>query len=186
MRNILFVALTIISIPLTAQTRADSISIVFPKLLILNQQQEILLEYDSSRKAYEVPSTGFLEGPTSFRNYVDKAAAEIGFAYSKFTIGGIFTYVHPKRYNTYIRPYFVLQFDQYLHQKTFADQRYKWFHLQQALAEIKYPASRLIVEKIIQQPAAQWTATFEEYGYTNPVDTSKIKFRIIEDFYTIK
>ncbi len=38
---------------------------------------------------------------------------------------------------------------------------------------------------VYQNPKTVWAATFEEYGYTNPVDTSKIKFKILEAFYKL-
>ncbi len=66
-----------------------------------------------------------------------------------------------------------------------SDTTCKWFSLKEALKEIKYPASAKIVEKILSSPKQVWSATFEEYGYTNPVDVSKIKFRIITDFQRI-
>jgi len=62
------------------------------------------------------------------------------------------------------------------------DTSYKWFSLENRLKEIKHPASVKIVEKIMKSPKNVWAATFEEYGYTNPVDTSKIKLRLVEDF----
>ena len=62
------------------------------------------------------------------------------------------------------------------------DSKCKWFNLNYALKEIKYPASRMITEKLLTDSISVWMATFEEYGYTNPVDERKIKFRVLADF----
>jgi hypothetical protein len=163
---------------------ADSISITFPKIIVKNKKNEILLIYDDNRKAYEVPGATF-EGPVSFKAYVDTMAAEMGIQYATFTLGGIFIYKYPNRYRTVVRPYFIVDFTGYRDEKSFDQQRYKWFSVQDAVAEIPYPASAKIVEKVLKQPKTVWGAMFEEYGYTNPVDKSKIKFRILEDFYAL-
>lgn len=168
-----------------SQTSADSISLTFPKILIVNSKQKILLEYDNNRKAYEVPSIGVIQGPISFKSYIDTTAKEMGINYSSFRLGGIFTYIFPDRYRTFIRPYFVVKFKSYADGQSLSDKPYKWFNLENALKEIKYPASARIVEQIIKSPKQVWSATFEEYGYTNTVDVSKIKFRVIEDFSTL-
>jgi hypothetical protein len=178
----LFILLLTISFFSYSQTKADSISVVFPKILIVNGKQEVLLVFDSSRKAYEVPSIGFLQGPVSFKSYIDTAVKQAGISYSSFRLGGIFTYVYPDRYRTYIRPYFVVRFQGYTNSQGLLDASWKWFPVKEALKEIKYPASVKIVRQIMEKPKQVWSATFEEYGYTNPVDVSKIKFRVIEDF----
>jgi hypothetical protein len=65
------------------------------------------------------------------------------------------------------------------------DPKCKWFTLSDALKEIKYPASRMITEKLLTETKTVWMATFEEYGYTNPVDESKIKFKVLSDFTSL-
>jgi hypothetical protein len=169
----------------SAQTKADSISPTFPKILIINDKHEVLLGYDNDRKAFEVPSIGSIKGPISFKTYIDKAAQEIGITYKSFRLGGIFTYIFPNEFGTFIRPYFVVQFKGYTSGTHFADPDYKWFSLDSAVQKIPYPASAQIVKQIISKPKTVWAATFEEYGYTNPVDTSKIKFKILETFYKL-
>ena len=168
-----------------AQTKADSISLTFPKVVIINNKHEILLAFDANRKAYEVPSTGTLDGPVSFRSYIDNAAKSIGITYKHFRLGGMFTYIFPNKYRTFIRPYFVVQFLDYSNGHSCSDSSYKWFSLNEALKEIPYPASAKIIEKIVSHPKTVWSATFEEYGYTNPVDKSKITFKVLEDFYKL-
>ena len=168
-----------------SQSKADSISVTFPKILVINDKREILLAFDNNRMAYEVPSIGLLKGPISFKSYVDTFANKIGLVYKSFRLGGIFTYTFPDQYSTYIRPYFVVQFNSYANGQSFSKSTYKWFSLNNALKEIKYPASAEIVRKIMKEPKHVWSATFEEYGYTNPVDVSKIKFRIIENFFKL-
>ncbi len=168
-----------------AQTKADSISIVFPKVLVTNKQKQVLLVYDNRRKAYEVPSMGTIDGPISYSSYLDTTAKDMGIEYSTFRMGGLFTYIFPKEYSTYIRPYFVVKFTKYVDNKGLADPAYKWFSFKDAIQEIPYPASSMIVEKILFQPKVVWGGTFEEYGYTNPVDKSKIKFKVLEDFFKL-
>ena len=168
-----------------SQTRADSISLTFPKILIINKKQEILLAFDSNRKAYEIPSIGVIKGPISFKSYLDKAAREFGITYDFYRLGGLFTYVFPDKYRTFIRPYFIIQVSGYINGHGLPDATCKWFRIDEALTEIKYPASAAITKKILGNPKAVWSATFEEYGYTNPIDVSKIKFRIVEDFTKI-
>jgi len=169
----------------TAQTKADSISQVFPKVIITNNRQEILLSFDNNRKAYELPSIGFLEGPISLKEYVDRTATAIGITYTSFRLGGMFTYIFPNKYRTFIRPYFIMQMDAYSNGQGISDSSYKWFSLADAVKAIPYPASAQILQRVITQPAYIWAATFEEYGYTNPVDPEKIKFRVLEDFYKL-
>jgi hypothetical protein len=167
------------------QTKEDSASYTFPKILIINDKHEILLGFDDDRKAFEVPSTGFIRGPISFKTYIDQAAQRIGFTYKSFRLGGIFTYIFPNQYGTFIRPYFVVQFKSYSNGNHFVDPDYKWFSLDSAVQKIPYPASAQIVKQIISKPKTVWGATFEEYGYTNPVDIRKIKFKILEAFYKL-
>jgi hypothetical protein len=167
------------------QTKADSISQTFPKILIINDKQEILLGFDDDRKAFEVPSIGFIRGPISFKTYLDKAAQRIGFTYKSFRLGGLFTYIFPDKFGTFIRPYFVVQFKSYSNGSQLADPDYKWFSLDSAVQKIPYPASAQIVKQIVSKPKTVWGATFEEYGYTNPVDIRKIKFKILEAFYPL-
>jgi len=167
-----------------AQSAADSITVTFPKVIVKNKKKEILLIYDDNRKAYEVPGAMF-EGPVSFKAYIDTLAAEMGIEYTSFTLGGMFSYKYPNRYRTVVRPYFIVEFSGYRDNKLFDQKRYKWFSIQNAINEIPYPASAQIVEKVMKQPEAVWGATFEEYGYTNPVDRSKIRFRVLEDFYVM-
>jgi len=168
-----------------AQTKADSISPTFPKVIVTNNKQEILLAFDNNRKAYELPSIGFIEGPISLRDYMNRTAAEIGISYHSFQLAGMFTYIYPNKYRTFIRPYFVMQMQNYTNGRGFRDSSYKWFSLTDAVKAIPYPASAQILQRIMTQPGYIWAATFEEYGYTNPVDPSKITFRILEDFYKL-
>lgn len=170
---------------LSAQTKADSISIVFPKVLVINEKKQVLLVYDKNRKAYEVPSMGTIDGPISYRSYIDTTAKDMGIEYKNLKMGGLFTYIFPNEYSTYIRPYFVIKFIKYSNNVGLADHSYKWFSYKDAIEEIPYPASSMIVEKILYHPKVIWGATFEEYGYTNPVDKSKIKFRILEGFFKL-
>jgi hypothetical protein len=170
---------------LFAQTRADSISIVFPKVLFTNEKKQVLLYYDNRRNAYEVPSMGTLDGPVSFKSYIDSTAKDMGIMYESFRLGGIFTYLFPNEYSTYIRPYFVVKFKKYATIDGLTDPAYKWFSYKDAIKQIPYPASAMIVEKLLNHPRTVWGASFEEFGYTNPVDRSKIKFKILEGFYKI-
>ena len=177
--KILFISLLILIMnnSIAAQTKADSISIIFPKVLLINDKKQVLLSYDNNRKAFEVPSMGSIDGPISYKSYIDSAAKDMGIKYKKFRLGGLFTYIFPKEYSTFIRPYFVVKFTEYSNGQHLADSSYKWFSFTDAVKEIPYPASSKIVEKILFQPKTVWGATFEEFGYTNPVDKSKIKLR---------
>jgi len=180
---LLFICL--LTLKLFSQSAADSISPTFPKVVFVNEKNEILLTYDDNRKAYEVISCGFIEGPIDFNKYIDTLANDIGVTYSSYRLGGLFTYIFPNSYSTFIRPYFVVPVDGFVNKKGVSDTTCKWFSLKEALKEIKYPASAKVVDKILSSPKQVWSATFEEYGYTNPVDVSKIKFRIITDFQRI-
>jgi len=168
-----------------AQTRADSISLFFPKVIITDSSHRVLLVYDNSRKAYEIPSIGTMAGPLSVKEYIQKTAAEIGITYRGFRLGGMFTYIFPDKYRTFIRPYFVVQSSGYTNGTGLADTSCHWFSKEEAVALIPYPASALIVRQLLEKPAIVWGGSFEEYGYTNPVDTSKIRFRQLEHFYPL-
>lgn len=166
---------------LACQTAADSISPTFPKVLFVNKNNDVLLYYDERRKAFEVPSNGFIEGPIDFTKYIDILAKDIGLPYEEYRLGGLFTYIYPKSYSTFIRPYFVVNVAVESNTKL-NNPKCKWFAFTDALKEIKYPASRMITEKILTETNSVWMATFEEYGYTNPVDESKIKFKVLANF----
>ncbi len=182
---IFFILILLKSNIVYAQSKADSISTVFPKVLVTNNNNQVLLYYDKNRKAYEVPSMGTLEGPISYKSYIDSTTKDMGIDYKEFRMGGLFTYIFPKEYSTFIRPYFVVKFTKYSNNIGLVDSSYKWFSYKDAIKEIPYPASSMIVEKILLNPKIVWGATFEEYGYTNPVDKSKIKFKILEDFFKL-
>jgi len=168
-----------------AQTAADSISVTFPKILVVNKQKEVLLIFDKNRQAYEVPGYDF-SGPVTYKNLIDTAAADMGILYNSFRMGGTFIYKYPSKYRTIIRPYFVVQCNGYTNGNTLKDtSAFKWFSLNEAVKAIPYPASARIVERIMHYPAKNWAATFEEYGYTNPVNREKITFKILEDFYPL-
>ncbi|GGH67099.1 hypothetical protein HNQ91_001728 [Filimonas zeae] len=168
-----------------AQTKADSISLFFPKVLITDSSNRVLLVYDANRKAYEIPSIGTMAGPSSIKDYIQKTAEEIGITYRGFRLGGMFTYIFPDKYRTFIRPYFVVQSNGYANGTGLADTTCHWFTREEAIALIPYPASALIVRQLLEKPAITWGGSFEEYGYTNPVDTSKIVFRQLEHFYPL-
>lgn len=169
---------------LIAQTAVDSISPTFPKVLFVNNNNDVLLYYDKNRQAFEVPSNGFIEGPIDFTTYIDSLAKDMGVNYDGYRLGGLFTYIYPKSYNTFIRPYFVVYVTD-TSNDILKDPKCKWFTLSDALKEIKYPASRMITEKLLTETKTVWMATFEEYGYTNPVDESKIKFKVLSDFTSL-
>jgi hypothetical protein len=184
-RLILLLFFTTQSFASWSQTKADSISLTFPKVLIVNDKKQVLLTFDRNRKAYEVPSIGALSGPVDFDSYIKKASDVIGIINDSYRLGGLFTYIFPNQYNTFIRPYFVVKFKAYANGHSFNDSSYKWFSFKDAVSAIPYPASSKIVEKILSKPKTVWAATFQEYGYTNPVDTTKIKFKILTDFYRL-
>lgn len=171
---------------LLAQTPADSISSTSPKFLVYNEQKQVLLIYDKSRQAWEVPGSQYV-GPISFKELVDQAAREFGITYDQIGLGGLFTYHYLTRYKTVIRPYFTMRFSNFINGKNFNQAaQYKWVNIKDVRKTVFYPASVMIVEKIMQEPKTIWAAAFEEFGYTNPmVDASKVKFRVIEPFYKL-
>jgi len=172
------------------QSRTDTGSLIAPKVLIINNDKEILLVYDKNRNAFEVPGT-VISGPLPFTKAVDTILAEAGIIgdstsnhrIPQFEMGGLFTYVTPRRFGIILRPYLVVRLVNFT--GTIKNPDYKWFSVKDAIDEIPYPASSLIVDRIFSDPNKVWAATFEEYGYTNPVDRSKVKFRVIEDFYQL-
>lgn len=184
-RTLLTVAAFFIFLQSFSQTKADSISLTFPKLLIINERQQTLLAYDENRKAYEVPASGVIKGPVDFEMYIKDAVQKIGITYSSYRLGGLFTYIFPDQFRTYIRPYFVIHCNGYANSTGLTDSSYKWVSFKDAAKLIPYPASARIVDKVLKFPKQVWAATFEEYGYTNPVDINKIIFRTILDFYKI-
>jgi hypothetical protein len=128
---------------------------------------------------------GVIDGPISYKSYIDSTAKDMGVTHQGFRLGGLFTYIFPNAYSTYLRPYFVVKFSGYVNGKNLNDSSYQWFSFADAIKEIPYPASSKIVEKILLEPKTVWGATFEEYGYTNPVDPAKIKFKILEPFFKL-
>ena len=168
-----------------AQGRIDSTSLIFPKILVVKDNKEVLMSFDKNRQAFEVPGD-LLVGKTGFKNFVDTLTTELGVSYSSLRTGGFFTYTVPGRYGVILRPYFVVTFSGYKNKGGLPDTAgHKWLKLSDAIDLIPYPASAMIVKQVLEQPRVVWAATFEEYGYTNPVDKSKVKFRVIDAFYRL-
>jgi|tagenome__1003787_1003787.scaffolds.fasta_scaffold20110247_1 hypothetical protein len=167
--------------PLGAQSSAESPT--FPRVLFVHGHDHVLLIFDKNRQAYEVPGVGAMTGGASFKSYFVALARDLGVSYKSPRLGGIFTYVSEGK--SVISPYFVAEFDGYLNGERLANREAKWFPLSEALKEIKYPASAMIVERIMKDPGTVWGASFEESGYTNPIDPAKITFRVIEQFYRL-
>jgi hypothetical protein len=165
----------------SAQTRAECPT--FPKVLFVHGGDHVLLIFDDHRKAYEVPSLGTMTGATSFQSYVAAMARELGVSYKSPRLGGIFTYVSGEQ--SVIRPYFVAEFDGYVNGERLANRAAKWFPISDALEQIKYPPSAMIVEHIMKDRQTVWGASFEESGSANPLDPAKIEFRVIEEFYRL-
>ena len=143
--------------------------------------------FDTNRQAWEVPGTQYA-GPISFQNLMDGIAKEYGISYKKFTLSGLFTYHYPNRYKTVVRPYFTVIFTGFINGNNFSKNvRLQWFEPDKIKQVVFYPASVMIVEKLVKEPKTVWAGAFEEYGYTNPLtDPSVVKFRIIEPFYRLK
>ena len=184
-RPLLLALMCIIISGCIAQGRVDSTSIILPKILVIKDNKEVLLAFDKNRKAFEVPGAE-LAGRTGFKNFIDTLTAEMGVSYSSLRTGGFFTYVVPGRYGIILRPYFVVAFSGYKNNGSLPDTAaHRWFKISDAIDLIPYPASAMIVKQVLDQPKVVWAATFEEYGYTNPVDKSKIKFKVIDAFYKL-
>lgn len=157
------------------------------KALFQNAKGEILLVFDDRRQAWEVPGTSH-EGTLTTNNLIDTLARDLGIRCEDCQLGGLFTYLNPQTGTTILRPYFKARFRDYIAGTGLKDgEKTKWFGLTEAKKVIPYPASVLIVDKLLGQPERVWGGAFEEYGYTSPMtDRAAIKFRIIEDFYPLK
>lgn len=166
---------------------AERNAVVGVKALFQNANGEILLVFDDRRQAWEVPGMSH-EGKLTTSNLMDALARDLGITYRDYRLGGLFTYHNPQTGTTIVRPYFRARFRDYLDGTGFKDgAKSKWFNLIEAKKVIPYPASVLIVEKLLGQPERVWGGAFEEYGYTSPMtDRAAVKFRIIEDFYSLK
>jgi hypothetical protein len=180
-------SLLLLASPLFGQTKADSISSTSPKFLIRNQKGQILLIFDANRQAWEVPGAQYA-GPITFQDLADSVAKDYGIKYKKFKLAGLFTYHYPNRYKTVIRPYFTMLFTDFADGKRFRQgSRIQWFDPKKIRQVVFYPASVIIVEKIISEPKAVWAGAFEEYGYTNPMtDPAVVKFRVVEPLYQLR
>jgi hypothetical protein len=145
------------------------------------------LIFDANRQAWEVPGTHYT-GPITFKNLADSVAKEYGIKYKKFKLAGLFTYHYPTQYKVVIRPYFTMLFTDFVNGESFREgSRIQWFDPKKIKQVLLYPASVLIVEKIIGDPKTVWAGAFEEYGYTNPMtDPTVVKFRVVEPLYQLK
>jgi hypothetical protein len=165
----------------------DVNAVVGVKALFRNGKGEILLVFDDRRQAWEVPGASH-QGQSTTKDLMNALALDLGITYEGYRLGGLFTYHNPQRGITILRPYYMGRFQDYIDGKGFKDrQKTKWFSLSEAKKIILYPASILIVEKLVREPTRVWGGAFEEYGYTSPMtDRGAVKFRIIEDFYRLK
>ena len=173
----------------TTQTVAptDVNAVVGVKALFRNEKGEIVLVFDDNRKAWEVPGTSH-QGEATTKDLMNVLARDLGITYGDYQLGGLFTYHNPQRRTTIVRPYYMGRFRGYIDGKGFRDrEKMKWFSFSEAKKIILYPASILIVGKLLREPTRVWGGAFEEYGYTSPMtDRGAVKFRIIEDFYRLK
>ena len=183
LRIMLFlVALFLSQSPVHAQTRADSISTTWAKYIFHNDQNEVLLVYDTYYKAWELPGCGY-EGPISLNNLMDSLAYHYGITYDSMKLGGIFTYTNPGRYRTSIKPYFAVHFSGYINGNSFRNpKRMKWVGIEEAMKTIPYPTMKLILGQLTKSPRAVWGGAFEEYGYMPP-DT--LTWKVVEPFYLL-
>ncbi len=176
-------------VPALAQTPAEPAKpvVVGVKALFRNAKGEILLVFDERRQAWEVPGTSH-EGNLTSRNLVDGVARDLGITCDDYQLGGLFTYHNPQTGATILRPYYTARFRDFLGGSAFKDaHKTKWFSLAEAKKVIPYPASVLIVEKLLSEPERVWGGAFEESGYTSPMtDRGAVKFRITENFYPLK
>ncbi|HEV2841020.1 MAG TPA: hypothetical protein VGW39_06840 [Chthoniobacterales bacterium] len=165
---------------------AERNAVVGVKALFQNESDEILLVFDDRRQAWEVPGTSH-EGKLTTSNLMEAMARDLGITCGGYQLGGLFTYHNPQTGTTILRPYFRARFLDYIDGAGFKEgEKTKWFSLTEAKKVIPYPASVLIVEKLLDQPERVWGGAFEEYGYTSPMtDRAAVKFRIIEDFYPL-
>lgn len=165
----------------------DVNAIVGVKVLFINGKGEILLVFDDRRQAWEVPGST-QQGQATTRDLINAVARDLGITYNDYRLGGLFTYHNPQRGTTIVRPYYTARVQAYVNGKGFRDnQKTNWFGFYEAKKIILYPASILIVEKILREPSKVWGGAFEEYGYTSPmIDRNAVKFRIIENFYRLK
>lgn len=90
-----------------------------------------------------------LNGPVSIKDHINQAAEELGITYASFRMGGLFTYIFPSRYSTFIRPYFVMKFKGYKDGNSLRDSSCKWFSVPAAIKMIPYPASAQIVQQVM-------------------------------------
>jgi len=163
-----------------AQSVADSISVTWTKYIILNDSNQVLLMFDKSYNAWELPGTGY-RGPISLRNTMDSVAQFSGIRYDDYALGGIFTYSKPGAYRTTVKPFFTARFKGYLDGQSLRyPKRMKWVDLDAAKKIIPYPTMVMILEQLTKYPKTVWGGAFEEYDYNSPGGT---KWKVIEPFY---
>ncbi len=162
--------------------KTDNITIIWTKYLIMNDSNQMLLEYDKNYKAWELPGAGF-ERPITFKNLMDSVAVDLGFKYDDYKLGGIFTYQKPGGNRILIKPYYVVHFTGYTNGNSFSDtSQTKWVSIDVAKKIIPYPTMVLILEQLIKYPTTVWGGAFEEYNYDPPGAT---KWKVIEPFYKL-
>ena len=175
--------LYIVSISCNGQSNADSITTTWTKYLVVNDRQQIMLQYDTYYKAWELEGAGY-EGPITLRNLMDSIALNLGFKYDSYKLGGLFTYQKPQRYRVTLKPVYIVHFSSYINGISFTDTaNTKWFNLEDAKKLIPYPTMNLIIDQLMKFPNNVWGGAFEEYNYNKPGGT---KWRIIEPFYKLK
>lgn len=155
------------------------------KFVFINEHVELLLAFDRHSGSYEVPSTRLIKGAMAFKQYLDEFIALIGVGYHADKLGGIFTYSYSGLDALYIRPYFVIDVQGRGKVSTMGQGAYRWFSLDDAKAEIKYPGSALIIEKIVAHPEKTWAATIEIQA-NNESDIECVStFRMAKEFHPL-
>ena len=179
---LVFLSLAYIVRPIHAQTASDSISVTWTKYIIINDSNQVLLGYDKSYHAWELPGFSY-EGPISLKNLMDSVGHFLGIRYDDYALGGLFTYSKPGRYRTTIKPFFTVRFKGYLNGASFRfPGRTKWAGLDSARKIIPYPTMVMILDQLTKYPKTVWGGAFEEYDYDSP---SGIKWKVLDPFYKL-
>jgi hypothetical protein len=183
MKNTTFLLLlSFCFVNLFGQTKADSVSVIYPKYLIMNDLNQVLLVYDKNYDAWEFEGT-YYRGSITLKNLLDSITLNLGVKYDNCKLGGIFSYHNPKKYKVFLKQYYIVHFTDYINGKSFKDpSQTKWVSIEEARKIIPYPTMVLILDQLTEQPNKVWGGAFEEYNYKPLTD---IKWKVIEPFYEL-
>jgi hypothetical protein len=176
----IIILLLIVLPQITNAQQSENVSI-FNRLLILNAENELLVVKISNTDFWVTPGL-YQNSHQSINVGLDSIAATYGVTLSNTELRGIFTLkreLNGKK-STSLRNVFVAQGiktnENLLIPKGI--EKVKWLSIEEALAQMTFPHTNFMIEKIVQNPEVVWGGTLLQFKEGN-----EFKSKVLEEFH---